>query len=93
MVLPPLRRPAAHVQALATSLFASERLLHFDMSECADRTAVSRLVGAAPGYVGYGEGGVLTEAVRWAGRWLVGGCRAGGGGLKVTAGRIVVSRD
>ncbi len=53
------------VQALATSLFASDRsLLRFDMSECSDRTAVSRLVGAPPGYVGFGDGGALTEAVR-----------------------------
>jgi ATP-dependent Clp protease ATP-binding subunit ClpC len=34
------------------------------MSECAEATGVARLVGAAPGYVGYGEGGQLTEAVR-----------------------------
>lgn len=54
-------------QALATSLFASDRaLLRFDMAELgADRTSVSRLVGAPPGYVGFGEGGLLTEAVRW----------------------------
>ena len=34
------------------------------MSECAEATGVARLVGAAPGYVGYGEGGQLTDAVR-----------------------------
>ncbi|MEC8795184.1 MAG: AAA family ATPase, partial [Pseudomonadota bacterium] len=39
-------------------------LLRFDMSEYMEKHAVSRLIGAPPGYVGYDEGGVLTEAVR-----------------------------
>jgi len=38
--------------------------VQLDMSECAEPTGVARLVGAAPGYVGYGEGGQLTDAVR-----------------------------
>jgi len=41
-----------------------ERLIRIDMSEYMERFAVSRLVGAPPGYVGYEEGGQLTEAVR-----------------------------
>ncbi len=52
-------------KALATFLFDSEKaLIRFDMSEYMEKHAVSRLVGAPPGYVGYEEGGQLTEAVR-----------------------------
>ena len=52
-------------RALADALFGSEQaLVRIDMSECSEPTGVARLVGAAPGYVGYGEGGQLTEAVR-----------------------------
>ena len=52
-------------RALATFLFESEdALIRIDMSEYMERFAVSRLVGAPPGYVGYDEGGQLTEAVR-----------------------------
>jgi ATP-dependent Clp protease ATP-binding subunit ClpC len=52
-------------KALADALYGSrEALVHLDMSECAEPTGVARLVGAAPGYVGYGEGGQLTDAVR-----------------------------
>jgi ATP-dependent Clp protease ATP-binding subunit ClpC len=52
-------------RALADALYASrDALVQLDMSECAEATGVARLVGAAPGYVGYGEGGQLTEAVR-----------------------------
>ncbi|MDR1461049.1 MAG: AAA family ATPase [Campylobacteraceae bacterium] len=52
-------------KALARFLFDSEKaLLRFDMSEYMEKHAVSRLVGAPPGYVGYEEGGQLTEAVR-----------------------------
>ena len=52
-------------RALAEYLFNDERLLtRIDMSEYQERHAVSRLVGAPPGYVGYEEGGQLTEAVR-----------------------------
>ncbi|EFG2886034.1 AAA domain-containing protein, partial [Escherichia coli] len=47
---------------LAASL--GVELLRFDMSEYMERHTVSRLIGAPPGYVGYDEGGVLTEAVR-----------------------------
>ena len=52
-------------RALAAFLFESEdTLIRIDMSEYMERFAVSRLVGAPPGYVGYDEGGQLTEAVR-----------------------------
>jgi ATP-dependent Clp protease ATP-binding subunit ClpB len=52
-------------KALANFLFDSEKsLVRFDMSEYMEKHAVSRLVGAPPGYVGYDEGGQLTEAVR-----------------------------
>ncbi|AZV39043.1 ATP-dependent chaperone ClpB [Komagataeibacter xylinus] len=52
-------------KALARFLFDDEKaLLRIDMSEFMEKHAVSRLVGAPPGYVGYEEGGVLTEAVR-----------------------------
>ncbi|PID67847.1 MAG: ATP-dependent chaperone ClpB [Flavobacteriia bacterium] len=52
-------------KALAEYLFDSEdALTRIDMSEYQERHAVSRLVGAPPGYVGYDEGGQLTEAVR-----------------------------
>jgi len=52
-------------RALAELLFDDERaLLRLDMSEYMERHAVSRLIGAPPGYVGYDEGGQLTEPVR-----------------------------
>ena len=52
-------------RALAESLFGSEdNILRFDMSEYMEKYAVSRMVGAPPGYVGYEEGGQLTDAVR-----------------------------
>ena len=52
-------------RALAGSLFDSEdNIVRLDMSEYQERHTVSRLVGAPPGYVGYDEGGQLTEAVR-----------------------------
>ena len=52
-------------KALAEFLFDDERaMVRFDMSEFMEKHAVSRLIGAPPGYVGYDEGGVLTEAVR-----------------------------
>ena len=52
-------------RALAQTLFGSEeRLVRIDMSEFQDRHTVSRLIGAAPGYVGHEEAGQLTEAVR-----------------------------
>jgi ATP-dependent Clp protease ATP-binding subunit ClpB len=52
-------------KALAELLFDDERaMVRIDMSEYMERHAVSRLVGAPPGYVGYEEGGQLTEAVR-----------------------------
>ena len=52
-------------RALAEFLFGSEdALVRIDMSEYMERFAVSRLVGAPPGYVGYDEGGQLTERVR-----------------------------
>ena len=52
-------------KALAECLFDDERaMVRIDMSEYMEKHAVSRLVGAPPGYVGYDEGGQLTEAVR-----------------------------
>jgi ATP-dependent Clp protease ATP-binding subunit ClpB len=52
-------------KALATQLFDSEEaMVRIDMSEYMEKHAVSRLIGAPPGYVGYEEGGQLTEAVR-----------------------------
>ncbi|KJE77226.1 ATP-dependent Clp protease ATP-binding subunit [Ferrimicrobium acidiphilum] len=52
-------------RALAEYLFDDERaVIRIDMSEYQERHSVSRLVGAPPGYVGYDEGGQLTEAVR-----------------------------
>ena len=51
--------------ALAELLFGSrDALIRFDMSEYMEKHSVSRLIGAPPGYVGYGEGGLLTEKVR-----------------------------
>jgi ATP-dependent Clp protease ATP-binding subunit ClpA len=52
-------------KALAAALFDEEEaLVRLDMSEFMERNAVARLLGAPPGYVGYEEGGQLTEAVR-----------------------------
>ena len=52
-------------KALATSLFDSEEnIVRIDMSEYMEKHSVSRLIGAPPGYVGFEEGGQLTEAVR-----------------------------
>ncbi|MDR6124573.1 ATP-dependent Clp protease ATP-binding subunit ClpB [Bacillus sp. SLBN-46] len=52
-------------KALAESLFDSEeQIIRIDMSEYMEKHAVSRLIGAPPGYIGYEEGGQLTEAVR-----------------------------
>ncbi len=52
-------------KALAESLFdEQEALVRLDMSEFMERNAVARLLGAPPGYVGYEEGGQLTEAIR-----------------------------
>jgi ATP-dependent Clp protease ATP-binding subunit ClpB len=52
-------------KALAEFLFDDERaMVRVDMSEFMEKHSVSRLIGAPPGYVGYDEGGVLTEAVR-----------------------------
>ena len=52
-------------KTIAESLFDSEKnLIRIDMSEYMEKHAVSRMIGAPPGYVGYDEGGQLTEAVR-----------------------------
>ena len=52
-------------KALAQALFDDERnMVRIDMSEYMEKYSVSRLIGAPPGYVGYDEGGQLTEAVR-----------------------------
>ena len=55
----------AMCRALAEHLFGErEGLLRFDMSEYMEKHSVSRLIGSPPGYVGYGEGGLLTEGIR-----------------------------
>lgn len=52
-------------RALAESLFGSEKaMVRFDMSEYMEKHTVSRLLGSPPGYIGFGEGGQLTEQVR-----------------------------
>ena len=52
-------------KAVAEFLFDDERnMIRIDMSEFMEKHSVSRMIGAPPGYVGYDEGGVLTEAVR-----------------------------
>merc|ERR1711907_216684 len=52
-------------KALAASYFGGEDdMVRFDMSEFMERHTVSKLIGSPPGYVGYSEGGLLTEAVR-----------------------------
>ena len=52
-------------KALAKELFGTDdAMIRFDMSEYMDKISASKLIGSAPGYVGYGEGGRLTEAVR-----------------------------
>ena len=52
-------------RALAGALFGDEKaLLRFDMSEYMEKQAVSKLIGSPPGYVGYDEGGQLTEKIR-----------------------------
>lgn len=53
-------------RALAEFLFDDENaMVLLDMSEYMEKHTVSRLIGAPPGYIGYEEGGQLTEAVRW----------------------------
>ena len=50
---------------LAIKLFGkADALVRLDMSEYQDQMAVNKLIGSAPGYVGYGEGGQLTEKIR-----------------------------
>lgn len=50
---------------LAKEMFGDEKaLIRFDMSEYPDKTSVNKLIGSNPGYVGYEEGGVLTEAIK-----------------------------
>jgi ATP-dependent Clp protease ATP-binding subunit ClpB len=52
-------------KSLAASLFDSEEnIIRIDMSEYMEKHSISRLIGAPPGYVGYEEGGMLTEAIR-----------------------------
>ncbi len=52
-------------KALASSLFGSENdMIRFDMSEFMEKFTISRLIGSPPGYVGYDEGGQLTDSVR-----------------------------
>ena len=59
------RKKTELAKALAQTLFDSEEhMIRIDMSEYMEKHTVSRLIGAPPGYVGYEEGGQLTEAVR-----------------------------
>ena len=59
------RKDGSWPGALAESLFDDENnMVRIDMSEYMEKHSVSRLIGAPPGYVGYDEGGQLTEAVR-----------------------------
>ena len=52
-------------KALASTMFGSEQnMIRFDMSEFMEKFSISRLIGSPPGYIGYEEGGQLTEAVR-----------------------------
>ncbi len=52
-------------RALSSALFGSdEAMIRLDMSEYMEKHSVSKLIGSPPGYVGYGEGGILTEKVR-----------------------------
>lgn len=51
-------------KALQRLLFDNDDLVRLDMSEFMEKSSVSRLIGAPPGYIGYEEGGMLTEAVR-----------------------------
>ncbi|CAH9112865.1 unnamed protein product [Cuscuta epithymum] len=52
-------------KALAATYFGSESaMLRLDMSEYMERHSISKLIGSPPGYIGYGEGGTLTEAIR-----------------------------
>jgi ATP-dependent Clp protease ATP-binding subunit ClpB len=51
-------------KALSSTLFEQEHMVRIDMSEYQEKHTVARLIGAPPGYVGYEEGGQLTEAVR-----------------------------
>ncbi len=52
-------------KALAEELFGDEKaLVRFDMSEYSDKTSVTKLIGSPPGYVGYDDGGKLTETIR-----------------------------
>lgn len=52
-------------KALAETLFSDEKaMIRFDMSEYSDKASVTKLIGSPPGYIGYDDGGKLTEAVR-----------------------------
>jgi ATP-dependent Clp protease ATP-binding subunit ClpB len=65
-------------KSLAEFLFDDERaMIRIDMSEYSEKHSVARLVGAPPGYIGYEEGGQLTEAVRR--RPVLGGAARRGG--------------
>ena len=60
------------VKALAERLFATEKaLVRIDMSEYREPHTVARLIGSPPGYVGYGDGGQLTEPVRRRPYWVI----------------------
>jgi ATP-dependent Clp protease ATP-binding subunit ClpA len=50
--------------SIETPALLQENLVRIDMSECMEKHSASKLIGAPPGYHGFGDGGVLTEAVR-----------------------------
>jgi AAA domain (Cdc48 subfamily) len=55
----------SRMQALSAHMFASEKaMIRLDMSEFMERHTVAKLIGAPPGYIGFGEGGQLTEQIR-----------------------------
>ena len=65
-------------QVLADHYFGAEgSMIRLDMSEYMERHTVSKLIGAPPGYVGYGEGGKLTEAVRCGWEQYASSCGSG----------------
>jgi len=62
---PPGTGKKSTCKTIAESLFGTDKsFLSLDMSQYVDRTASSRLIGAAPGFIGYGDGGLLTEFVK-----------------------------
>lgn len=56
---------SSFAKLISEAMFGSDKnLIRLDMSEYADSTSINKIIGSSPGYVGYGEGGILTEEVR-----------------------------